>query len=175
MLKDVLTAVKCSKVNKIVVVASNQKVKNITKKVGATYLEEKTGNLNASLNKAIEWSSLNGAKSVLILPADIPLVTVKEINEIINLGSKPPFVVVASSHNMGTNALFQNPPTLISPRFGPNSFKKHQKEVTEKGISPIVYQSEGLLLDIDLPEDLDKLLKTEKRTATRKVLAEIRK
>jgi 2-phospho-L-lactate guanylyltransferase len=175
MLKDILVAVKASEVNKIIVVGSDQAVQDLAEKFCATYLEEKTADLNGSLKQGTQWSISNNAKSVLIIPADIPLVTAKEINQIIKLGISPISVVISPAHNRGTNALFQKPPNLVRIRFGANSFLKHQNEAIEKGISPIIYQSEGFALDIDSPEDLDKLLTTENRTVTRTVLTETRK
>ncbi|MCW4022414.1 MAG: 2-phospho-L-lactate guanylyltransferase [Candidatus Bathyarchaeota archaeon] len=174
MLKDVITATKSSMINHIVVVGSDPTIEDLTKDFDVTYLQEKSPNLNSSLKQATQWSIKNHAKTVLILPADIPLITANDINQILKLGADSPSLVIVSSHNNGTNALLQNPPNIISPRFGPNSFQKHQTEATEKGVSPIIYESDSVALDIDSTEDLDILLKTENQTTTKAVLAEIK-
>jgi 2-phospho-L-lactate/phosphoenolpyruvate guanylyltransferase len=175
MLKDVITATKSSMINHIVVVGSDTTIEELTKDFDITYLQEKSPNLNSSLKQATQWSIKNNAKTVLILPADIPIVTANDINQILKLGADSPSLVIVSSRNNGTNALLQNPPNIIFPRFGPNSFQKHQTEAIEKGVSPIIYESDSVALDIDSTEDLDVLLKTENQTITKAVLAEIKK
>ena len=114
--------------------------------------------INASLNDATAWAKAQGADSVLILPADIPLVTVKDIESILSLGQEPLSLVVASCRRgEGTNALFLRPPGIIPFAFGPGSFKAHLSLGREVGVKVHIYQSETLGLDVDLREDLELL------------------
>jgi 2-phospho-L-lactate guanylyltransferase len=171
MLEDVLRAVQESfMVQQILVVSSDSKVRRFTINFGATFLPEKTNGLNQAIEQAIGWCVENDAKSVLILPADIPLITLSDVNQIINLGSEQTSIVIAPSRNGGTNALLQKPPEVISQRFGPESFSKHLAEASTKGVILHIYRSQNVTMDIDSPEDLENLLKTEAQTSTHKFL-----
>ena len=112
----------------------------------------------------------NKADSVLVLPADIPLVTSKDIDIIVELGSDERRVVLAPSRDWGTNAFFQCPPHLIPACFGPESFMTHAEEACSKGVCVKFYYSLGVGLDIDSVDDLQVLLKVENETLSKQVL-----
>ena len=113
---------------------------------------------------------------MLILPADIPLVSPKDINKIVALGSDKAFaVVLCPSQNGGTNALFKKPPNLIRACFGPNSFRKHVQEACKKQVNVRFYYSVGTATDIDSVEDLKKLNEIENNTVSKQVLEQILK
>ena len=93
---------------------------------------------------------------MLILPADLPLITPDDVRNILTLGSDMFTVVLATDQNRdGTNALFIRPSGLIEYAFGPNSFQRHVRSAREAGVEPKVYHSDRLALDIDLPADLN--------------------
>ena len=74
------------------------------------------------------------------------------------LGQQSPSVVVAPCHHSdGTNGLFLRPPNLIEFAFGPGSFAKHQQAAHQMGITPQIYHSPTIALDLDIPEDLKDL------------------
>lgn len=173
MLEDVLRAVKCSMVRQVVVISSDSTVKELVEKFGAMYLEEKKRGLNQAIEQALEWCIQNKADSVLVLPADIPLIIPKDVNQIVKLGSEETSIVISPSQNGGTNALLQKPPNLIRPRFGPNSFSKHKGEASHKGIPTKVYMSKRVAMDIDSPKDLEKLFEIKAQTLSHKFLEQI--
>ena len=174
MLEDVLNALKASVVDKIVVIGEDVPVQEMAVKFGASFLWAKGASLNPAIEEATFWSVRDGAKSVLVLPEDIPLLIAKDLNRILELGAKGGSAVVLSpSQNWGTSALFQSPPQLIPPRFGPKSFLSHVQEAYRKGISVRLYFSNGLATDIDSAEDLKKLFEAENITVCRKVLEQI--
>ena len=98
-----------------------------------------------------------------MLPADLPLLTVKGIEELIALATDPPVVVIAPDrHGTGTNALLSSPPGLIEYDFGPNSFDRHLACANHAGVRIEICKLPSLELDIDLPEDLE-ILKAEQQ------------
>ena len=134
-------------------------------------LPRKPSGLNSAIEEATEWCVQEGAEAVLVLPADIPLLSSADVDEIVELGNfKEQTVVLSPSYNGGTNALFQSPPNLIRMCFGSRSFAKHIKEAQSKGVCVKLYCSTSVATDIDSAEDLSKLLKTESNTASRRVL-----
>jgi 2-phospho-L-lactate guanylyltransferase len=174
MIEDVLKAIKCSVVCQTIVISSDPTVEELANNYGASYLKERKHELNEAVKQAIEWCIQNKADSVLILPADIPLIKAEDINRIVELCPKGTSVVISPSQNGGTNALLQKPPDLIPTHFGPNSFSKHAIEALHRGILTRVYRSKRVATDIDSPKDLEKLLKIKAQTVSHKFLEQIR-
>jgi 2-phospho-L-lactate guanylyltransferase len=171
MLEDVLRALKSSTVHEIVVVSSDPNVRMIADKFGVSFFSPSHNGLNPAVEEATAWCMQNHADSVLVVPADIPLLSSADVNKIVELGNcNGSTVVLSPSHDGGTNALFQSSPNLIRMCFGPHSFAKHIKEAHSKGVCVKLQYSTSLATDIDSAEDLGKLLKTESNTACRRVL-----
>ena len=174
MLEDVLSTLKTSvAVDKILVVGENSQVQQTADKFGAAYLLTKEEGLNPVIEEATTWCMKQGATSILVLPADIPLITSKDVNRIIELAAKDRAVVLSPSSNWGTNALYESPPKLITPCFGPKSFIAHIREAYCRDVSVRLHFSESVATDIDSAEDLRKILAFENVTACRRVLKEI--
>jgi 2-phospho-L-lactate guanylyltransferase len=174
MLEDVLVAIKASNVEQILVVGSDMDVRDVAEKFGAIYANEESRGLNVAVTRSIDWCMRKGADSVLVLPADIPLLSAEDINSIIELGNgSEPAVVLSPSNNGGTNALYQKPPHLILARFGQKSFDKHIKQAHGKGISLKLHYSSSVAFDIDHEQDVQKLLETPSNTYSRQFLANI--
>jgi 2-phospho-L-lactate/phosphoenolpyruvate guanylyltransferase len=173
MLEDVLTAVKASIVNKIVVIGEDVEVQEVAERFGASYLSAAKDGLNLAIEEATSWCIQHNAESVLVLPADIPLITTKEVDRIVELGKGKCAVVLSPSGNWGTNALYQCPPKLIPACFGSKSFIEHIREAYTKGISVRLHFSTGLATDIDSAEDLCKLFEVKNSTVCRRVLEQI--
>ena len=87
--------------------------------------------------------------------------------------TESPCVVSAPSRRRdGTNALLLDPPSVISPSYGPDSFSRHQSQANEKGVPFQIYTAPSFALDVDLPEDFEVLQKSLD-SATRKRLSSI--
>jgi len=91
-----------------------------------TLQESGVPELNAALKRASDMLMVWGAGAMLILPADIPLVSQEDVNAIIEKGRFLNTMVIApdNAHD-GTNAILCRPPNLISFGFGAGSFQKH--------------------------------------------------
>ncbi len=173
MLEDVLNAIQMSIADKILVVAEDLEVQQKAEKFAASYLSASQAGLNTTIEEATSWCMRKSAASVLVLPADIPLVTAKEIDCVIELGSGGPAVVLSPSQNWGTNALYQNPPRLISACFGPGSFLKHIQEAYSRGVSVRLHFSAGIAIDIDSAQDLTKLTEIPNATLSRQFIDQV--
>ena len=173
MLEDVLSALKSSVVQNVVVASNDPLVYQVAVKFGVSYSSVAGGGLNAAVGEATEWCVKRGAGSVLLLPADIPMLSFKDVNSIVALGIETSSVVLSPSLNGGTNALFQNPPNLIPACFGPKSFAKHVKEAHHKSLRVKFYCSVGIVADVDLAEDLKRLLDIQNSTRSRRFLEQV--
>lgn len=169
MLGDVLQALKNSKIDRTIVVSSDSTVGAFVKNFGMTFLPETQKGLNQAVNQATRWCLGNGAELVLALPADAPLITAEDVDAILKLALKKS-LVISPSRNGGTNALLRNPPRIISPSFGSDSFKKHIGKARAKNVQTGIYISSNIMLDIDSEADLDQLLRAEKETASYRFL-----
>ncbi len=174
MLQDVLSALKASKVDVIAVAGEDSQVEQVAKKYKATYLSANGAALNPAIEQAALWCKAQGASSVLILPADIPLLLAADVNRILDLGNRDGSnIVLSPSSNCGTNALYQTPPNQIPACFGPKSFLNHINEAYQKGINVRLHFAPGLSADIDDVEDLKKLFEIENKSACKRVLQQI--
>jgi 2-phospho-L-lactate guanylyltransferase len=106
----------------------------------------------------------------LILPADIPLVTAREIHTFLKSSDGHSFAITPSKDGSGTNALFLRPPRIIRPCFGRNSFRRHTAAATQKGLEAKVIKLRGISVDVDEPQDLARLKRSSPRSETGRLL-----
>lgn len=143
-------------VNGVLVITRDTKVLSIAREYGSTTVQESgQPELNPALMRATEFLRTMGTDAVLILPTDVPLLAVEDIQEIIRLGRYGGTVVLAPDHaEDGTNALLVNPPGAIEYSYGPDSFSRHQSEAELHGMDLKIYRSPRIALDVDTPDDL---------------------
>ena len=86
MLEDVIVAARTSCVFERIIVATNCKEGILVAcKMGATHFETSIDSgLNSDVKKAANWLSLQGIKTMCLFPADIPLVSESEFQQIAN-------------------------------------------------------------------------------------------
>ena len=120
----------------------------------AVVFEEKGSDLNQALTQATQWSIAKGFQRQLILPADIAKLERSELDALVALSQSGTPVVIASSHDGGTNALCTSPPNAIRYQFGEQSSLAHQQAAIHAGHSHITVQPVHLSQDIDQPSDL---------------------
>jgi 2-phospho-L-lactate guanylyltransferase len=123
---------------------------------GRTVLEDGAPQFNTALQRATIVAQAQGARAVLILPADLPLVEPSDLKALLSQGQIPPVVVIAPDRwQNGTNGLFINPAGLIEYGYGPGSFQRHCGRSKEAGATLRILNNERIGLDLDLPEDLE--------------------
>jgi 2-phospho-L-lactate/phosphoenolpyruvate guanylyltransferase len=123
---------------------------------GRTVLEDGAPQFNTAIKRATIVAQAQGARAVVVIPADLPLLEPFDIKDLLIQGRNPPVVVIAPDRRLdGTNCLFVNPAGLIDYGYGPGSFQRHSKSASEVGAKLKVVQSYNLGLDLDLPEDLE--------------------
>ena len=93
-----------------------------------------------------------GAKPLLAIHADLPLVGSTDIAELLAEASKAGCAIAPDRLGTGTNAIALRDPTGFAFAFGPGSFALHQAAA---GGSARIVRRPGLALDIDTPDDLE--------------------
>lgn len=157
-----LTGVK--KLEHILVVSRDPQALTIARQYGArTVQEDGQPQLNAALTRATILAKVHATHGVLILPADLPLISEEDVLTLLERSNDPPVVVIAPDrHRKGTNALLSAPAGLIEYDFGEGSFQRHCEKAKQAGARLEIVDLPSLGLDLDLPEDLEIIKEMEK-------------
>lgn len=121
--------------------------------------------LNDALRAGRDAAVAAGATAVLMLPADLPLLSAASLDALLHAadatvaaGNGQPVVVIAPADaRTGTNALLLSPPETIEPHFGPESFAAHLRAAAAADASVQVVDDPLLGFDLDTPDDLERL------------------
>ncbi|HKJ39198.1 MAG TPA: 2-phospho-L-lactate guanylyltransferase [Anaerolineales bacterium] len=151
-------------VEQVLVVSRDPEALTIARQEGArTVREDGQPLLNTALTRATVVAQVYATRGVLILPADLPLISEQDVLTLIERAVDPPVVVIAPDrHKKGTNALLLSPSGLIEYDFGENSFNKHCELAKAAGARLEIVDLPTLGLDLDLPEDLEIVRELEK-------------
>lgn len=160
--------------DRIVVAASDAEILRRAAAAGASTLAETRQNGHSSsadwaARKCIEW----GATTLLLVPADVPLLRSAEIESLLEVALAlpvPRVVIVPSADGTGTNAMVRTPPDIIESRFGPDSFDAHMVQARARQAAVAVARPEGLVFDLDTPEDVARFLGRAPSGATAELL-----
>jgi len=113
----------------------------------------------------------NGADAVLRLPIDLPLMTSADIETILDQDPAEPCVVLVPSRDgTGTNAILRRPPGLFPSHFGPGSLGKHVAEARAVGAICKILELPRIALDIDEPEDIKELMRSNCESSLNQLL-----
>jgi 2-phospho-L-lactate guanylyltransferase len=106
--------------------------------------------------RGVRAAVARGAQRVLLVPGDCPALDAGEVDELLATAA-PGVVIVPDRHGSGTNALLIDPPTALTPSFGPGSFARHAALAHAAGATVRVGRLPSLELDVDTPGDLEAL------------------
>lgn len=154
--RTINTLVEMPEMEQVLVISRDPEALALARYKGArTVLEDGAPHLNVALTRATMVATTYGARSILILPADLPNLRHEDICQMIEAAQGPPVVVIAPDHQKeGTNGLLVNPAGLIQYDFGPGSFERHVEQAKANGARVKVLELPSLAHDVDLPEDL---------------------
>ena len=167
MLKDVLAALADSnEVTQVVVVTNDPRVAAIVGKWDMLVVDEKgSKGMNAAIEQGVKAIRNMGGQRIVILPADIPLLTGTEVDRVAHdfelqaqeegndvIGINP------STYRGGTNCLILNTQQLFTFHYGQDSFKLHRDNAEIYRLKPISLYSSTISMDIDVEQDLDALI-----------------
>ena len=141
----------------IVVVSHDPTALAIARSYAVHGLEEQGHGLNGALTQGRTFAMQNQADALLVLPSDLPLLTVGDFQLLLSHVEDTSAITIAPSPDGGTNALLLHPPDAIPFHFGRNSFAHHSASAGEAGFAIRSVTSQGLQTDIDMPQDLLQL------------------
>lgn len=157
------TLTELKELEEVLVVSRDPAALTIARNYGArTVREDGQAELNTALKRATVVAQVYAIRGVLVLPADLPLISRDDILTLIGRATDPPVVVIAPDrHEKGTNALLISPSGLIEYDFGENSFQRHCELAQKAGARLEIVNLPSLGLDLDMPEDLELVRKME--------------
>ena len=132
-----------------------------------TYGEGERQGLNEALARAAHIAAAQEASGVLVVPADLPLITVEDV-EMMLAGVAPTMAgmsingtyhhprtiaICPDRYEDGTNALYVSPPTGFEFHYGEGSFQKHLDEAQAIGMTSRIVHTPGLKFDLDTEDD----------------------
>lgn len=162
MLRHVLRVVDASGVaERIIVVSADDDALNaagtaVSSVVPILQREDRPG-LNAALDLGREVALRNGASSVLVLFADLPLLAVEDLHALVEVSAAHDVAIAADRHGEGTNALLLDVTSagkLFAFQFGSQSAPAHRREAARLGMRLGECHSVGLAFDLDTAQDL---------------------
>jgi 2-phospho-L-lactate guanylyltransferase len=161
MLEHVLHVLhSCSTLEQVAVVSADARVLQCAREWGAIPMREERAGHNPALHAAAQRLRAEGASALLTLSADLPLLTTRDVEDMIELSWRYDVVLTPSREGTGTSALLVRPPLALPYRFGPNSRDRHLRAAAHRGLSATVFESDNMAFDIDTIEDVQELEQT---------------
>ncbi|MGH6912386.1 MAG: 2-phospho-L-lactate guanylyltransferase [Geminicoccales bacterium] len=169
MARDVLLALgRVRDLAGILVVAGDPAVRELARPVGARVIDETLSpGMRAAVAAAAQALARDRAAGMLVVPADLPLITPAEIETVLAAhGDAPAVTLVPAIADQGSNGLACSPVDVIPPLFGPRSSVRHREAALARGVQPCVLPLPGWGRDIDRPDDLLAFAATPSDTRT---------
>jgi 2-phospho-L-lactate guanylyltransferase len=161
MLGDLLEALGASRrVDRTAVVTPDPRVADAARAAGASVLELTDPGLNPSLERGAEWLGLDEGEPLMVVLGDVAAAKAEDFDRMFDaldeLGGRG--AVIAESEDGGTTALLRAPGDALTPRFGPDSARRHAEAAAAAGLPWVSLHLPSLGLDIDSPDDLARLV-----------------
>jgi len=138
-------------------VTSDGEASLLAKRLGVKcLLEPKDAGVNSAVRRAVR--SLRSFNSFLVVPADLPLLSARDVAAVLSLRTRDSVVISPSASFSGTNLLLfgrKHAPVLSYDR---NSFWNHLASAASMRLVVVVCTRAGITLDLDDSRDLGVLL-----------------
>jgi len=158
------------------VLTDDEAVAQAAEQAGAhVRLQRPDPGLNPAIEAANAEAQADGCDASLVVLGDLPNLQPADVDAVVEAGTVHQ-VVIAPSSDGGTALLLRRAPDVIPARFGPESADAHARESRARGIEPCVLDSldERARIDLDTPEDVERLLASGLASRTRDVLEKVR-
>jgi len=110
--------------------------------------------LNEALELARGHARAQGAREIVVLPADLPRLATEDVDALIAAGRGAGVAIAPDRRHAGTNALYLPASADVAFSFGARSLHAHIARARSRGFEPSLICRAGFEFDIDMPEDL---------------------
>jgi len=141
----------------VAVVTSDSFARDLAARFNFEVISDDNSGETSAIELATAVCKQRGARSTLVIPADIPLIDNSELQAILENVPSAGALLVPDAAGRGTNAAWRSPADLFPLRFGNDSFLPHRAAAQATGLPCIVLQLPGIARDVDRPEDLFEL------------------
>lgn len=171
MASDVIDALRGSaSIDHVACVGSGPHIAEFAARRGCTFIaESRSDDLSNHLDEAARQLADRGAQLLMIVPADVPMITSADVDALLAAHTGG-MTICPARRDGGTNALIIDPPTAIAFRFGEHSADRHVEAATAAGLAHRVLHAAAFEYDIDTPADLAALCQTGPRSQTGRYL-----
>lgn len=154
-----ITALQATRdIDSVAVITASAEVADFAHDLGThVILQADESGTAAAFVAAIEELEPLGLARLLMIAGDLPLISPKALELLCAPVAGNGVIVVPDRHRQGTNALLCSPPTVLTPRFGRDSFRRHLAAARSSELQARVLYSDTLSLDLDAPEDFEEL------------------
>lgn len=152
-------ATRCEAVTQALVISGDVGLRTLAHLFGYPSLPDPLPALNPALEAGRAYALAQGCESLLVLPTDLPYLTVESLARLIAQAPAGPGVLIArDAQGSGTNALLLRPADAIPFSFGVGSAQQHLALARRAGLPVLEYHDPGLAYDLDSPEDWARLV-----------------
>ena len=160
MMGRVVAAVMEAGIDDVCVVSPDAIVLDEAQRRGATPLLQESRGLNPALEEGRRRALDLGASTLLVFPADMPLLDAEDVRAVLEAADGPTVVIAPDGAHSGTNTLLVRPPDALPFAFGPNSFEAHLEAARKRGLYVRVCERSHVAFDLDTAGDLARLEKS---------------
>ncbi len=142
---------------KQIIIVSSERIKLVDKYNDIIIINENDFNgVNNAIELANKFVKNNKFSESLIVPIDLPLLSTKDLDDIIKHSRKfeKGICIVPSMRFDGTNVLLRKPSLVIDTFYDDNSFYNHVKNAAKNKVSVEILNNENLMVDLDTMDDI---------------------
>jgi 2-phospho-L-lactate guanylyltransferase len=170
MLEDVLEACFDQETWEVWLVSRDEAVLEVGAQRGARPVAEEGRSLLDAVRQ-VEGQISGRSSELAVLLADLPLLTADALGQA--LAREEAIIAAPAGSDAGTNLLVRRPPRTIPARFGRDSFAKHRWAARRARAAFAEVSLPELGFDLDRPQDLARVLASERATRTRSACLEM--
>jgi len=171
MAADVVTALRgCADIGHVACLGPAPRIQAFAAEYGCDFIAETSGaGLSANLDIAARQLQEKGARTLLIVPSDLPTITPDDLTALL-AKHHGGLTICPAGRDAGTNAVVLSPPTGIGFLFGKQSYARHLRAAEAAGLEHRSVHAKAFETDIDVPADLKWLRSVEPRGHTGRFL-----
>src|SRR5512139_2279591 len=137
---DVIAQV--NRIDGVIVVSRDLTILELARQRKAITLMESDSGLNPAITQAAQWARQHDARSVIVIPVDLPLIVSADLEALIDQAREERCLVIAPDrHEDGTNVMLVRPPEAIHFTYGTSSFQVHRAQAIEHDLTVHEYRS----------------------------------